>query len=41
MREELLRLIRRLVQGQGIAVILIEHAIEFVMSVSDSIVVLN
>jgi branched-chain amino acid transport system ATP-binding protein len=40
-REELLRLIRRLVQGQGIAVILIEHAIEFVMSVSDTIVVLN
>ena len=40
-REDLLRLIQRLVREQGIAVILIEHAIEFVMSVSDSIVVLN
>jgi branched-chain amino acid transport system ATP-binding protein len=40
-REELLGLIRRLVREQGIAVVLIEHAIEFVMGVSDRIVVLN
>jgi branched-chain amino acid transport system ATP-binding protein len=40
-REELLGLIRRLVREEGIAVVLIEHAIEFVMSVSDRIVVLN
>ena len=40
-REHLLRLIRRLVQERGIGVILIEHAIEFVMSVSDVIMVLN
>jgi branched-chain amino acid transport system ATP-binding protein len=40
-REQLLGVIRRLVREEGIAVILIEHAIEFVMSVSDRIVVLN
>jgi branched-chain amino acid transport system ATP-binding protein len=40
-REQLLALIRRLVREDGIAVVLIEHAIEFVMSVSDTIVVLN
>jgi branched-chain amino acid transport system ATP-binding protein len=40
-REQLLGIIRRLVRDEGIAVILIEHAIEFVMSVSDVIVVLN
>jgi branched-chain amino acid transport system ATP-binding protein len=40
-REQLLGLIRRLVRQEGIAVVLIEHAIEFVMSVSDTIVVLN
>ncbi|MGH7264778.1 MAG: ABC transporter ATP-binding protein [Candidatus Rokuibacteriota bacterium] len=40
-REELLGVIRRLVREEGIAVILIEHAIEFVMSVSDTIIVLN
>ena len=40
-REQLLGVIRRLVREEGIAVIVIEHAIEFVMSVSDSIVVLN
>jgi branched-chain amino acid transport system ATP-binding protein len=40
-REQLLGVIRRLVRDEGIAVILIEHAIEFVMSVSDAIVVLN
>jgi branched-chain amino acid transport system ATP-binding protein len=40
-REQLLGVIRRLVQEEGIAVVLIEHAIEFVMTVSDRIVVLN
>ncbi len=40
-REQLLGVIRRLVREDGIAVVLIEHAIEFVMGVSDSIVVLN
>jgi branched-chain amino acid transport system ATP-binding protein len=40
-REELLGVIRRLVREEGIAVVLIEHAIEFVMSVSDTILVLN
>ena len=40
-REQLLGVIRRLVQDEGIAVVLIEHAIEFVMTVSDRIVVLN
>ena len=40
-REQLLGVIRRLVREEGIAVVLIEHAIEFVMSVSDTIVVLN
>jgi branched-chain amino acid transport system ATP-binding protein len=40
-REQLLGVIRRLVRDEGIAVVLIEHAIEFVMSVSDVIVVLN
>ena len=40
-REHLLQLIRELVQERGIGVILIEHAIEFVMSVSDVIMVLN
>jgi branched-chain amino acid transport system ATP-binding protein len=40
-REHLLRLIRGLVQERGIGVVLIEHAIEFVMSISDVIMVLN
>lgn len=40
-REQLLGVIRRLVREEGIAVVLIEHAIEFVMSVSDMILVLN
>jgi len=40
-REQLLDVIRRLVRAEGIAVVLIEHAIEFVMSVSDTILVLN
>ena len=40
-REQLLCIIRRLVEKRGIGVVLIEHAIEFVMSVSDKVVVLN
>ncbi|MBU05993.1 MAG: ABC transporter ATP-binding protein [Dehalococcoidales bacterium] len=40
-RLELLRIIRRLVEEENIGVILIEHAIEFVMTVSDTIMVLN
>ncbi len=40
-REELLALLRRVVREEGIAVVLIEHAIEFVMSISDTILVLN
>jgi branched-chain amino acid transport system ATP-binding protein len=40
-REHLMRLIRELVENRGIGVILIEHAIEFVMSISDVIMVLN
>jgi branched-chain amino acid transport system ATP-binding protein len=40
-REQLLAVIRQLVRQDGIAVVLIEHAIEFVMTVSDRIVVLN
>ena len=40
-RDQLLAVIRRLVTQEGIAVVLIEHAIEFVMTVSDAIVVLN
>ena len=40
-REQLLGVIRRLVKEEEIAVVLIEHAIEFVMTVSDRIVVLN
>ncbi len=40
-REQLLRIIRRLAEEEGIAVVLIEHAIEFVLSVSDTILVLS
>ena len=40
-REELLKIIRRLVEEENIAVILIEHAIEFVMTVCDTLMVLN
>jgi branched-chain amino acid transport system ATP-binding protein len=40
-REHLLRLIRRLVEAENIGVILIEHAIEFVMGISDVVTVLN
>ena len=40
MREQLVSIIRRLA-GQGIGILLIEHAIELVMSVADRVVVLN
>lgn len=40
-RLELLKIVRRLADEENIAVILIEHAIEFVMTVSDTIMVLN
>jgi branched-chain amino acid transport system ATP-binding protein len=40
-RQELAVIIRRLTKTQGLAVLLIEHAIELVMDVSDRIVVLN
>jgi branched-chain amino acid transport system ATP-binding protein len=40
-RGQLLVVIRPLVREEEIAVIIIEHAVEFVMSVSDTIVVLN
>ena len=40
-RQELLQIVRRLAEEENIAVILIEHAIEFVMTVSDVIMVLN
>ena len=40
-RLELMKIIRRLVEEENIGVILIEHAIEFVMTVSDTIIVLN
>jgi branched-chain amino acid transport system ATP-binding protein len=40
-RQELGAIIRRLTKSQGLAVLLIEHAIELVMDVSDRIVVLN
>jgi branched-chain amino acid transport system ATP-binding protein len=40
-RQELAAIIRRLTKSQGLAVLLIEHAIELVMDVSDRIVVLN
>lgn len=40
-REELMKIIRRLVEEENVAVILIEHAIEFVMTVCDTLMVLN
>ena len=40
-RDELLRIVRRLAEEENIGVLLIEHAIEFVMNVSDTIMVLN
>lgn len=40
-REQLLRTIYRLAKEEGLGILLIEHAIELVMNVSDRIVVLN
>jgi branched-chain amino acid transport system ATP-binding protein len=40
-REKLGVIIRRLVSERGIGILLIEHAIELVMSISDRVVVLN
>ena len=40
-REKLGALIRRLAKESGIGILLIEHAIELVMTISDRIVVLN
>jgi branched-chain amino acid transport system ATP-binding protein len=40
-REHLMQSIRRLAREQNVAVLLIEHAIEFVMQAADSIAVLN
>jgi branched-chain amino acid transport system ATP-binding protein len=41
MREQLGRIIRRLASERGIGILLIEHAIELVMNISDRVVVLN
>ena len=41
MREKLGDIIRRLAKERGIGIVLIEHAIELVMNVSDRVVVLN
>ena len=41
MRERLGGIIRRLARERGIGIVLIEHAIELVMSVSDRVIVLN
>jgi branched-chain amino acid transport system ATP-binding protein len=41
MREKLGQIIRHLAKGRGIGIVLIEHAIELVMSVSDRVIVLN
>ncbi|HKF72322.1 MAG TPA: ABC transporter ATP-binding protein [Stellaceae bacterium] len=41
MREKLGQIIRRLARERGIGIVLIEHAIELVMSVSDRVIVLN
>lgn len=40
-REQLSAIIRRLADERGLGILLIEHAIELVMSVSDRIIVLN
>jgi branched-chain amino acid transport system ATP-binding protein len=40
-REQLAAIIKRLAKEEGIGILLIEHAIELVMNVSDRIVVLN
>ena len=41
MRERLGQIIRRLATERGVGIVLIEHAIELVMSVSDRVIVLN
>ena len=41
MREKLGQIIRRLAKDKGIGIVLIEHAIELVMAVSDRVIVLN
>jgi len=41
MRDQLAQIIRRLADERGIGILLIEHAIELVMNVSDRVVVLN
>ncbi|MGH7126492.1 MAG: ABC transporter ATP-binding protein [Stellaceae bacterium] len=41
MRDKLGEIIRRLAKERGIGIVLIEHAIELVMSVSDRVIVLN
>lgn len=41
MRSQLVQIIRRLASEQGIGILLIEHAIELVMSVADRVIVLN
>jgi branched-chain amino acid transport system ATP-binding protein len=41
MRERLTAIIRRLAKESGIGILLIEHAIELVMNVSDRVIVLN
>ena len=41
MRQKLGEIIRRLARERGIGIVLIEHAIELVMSVSDRVIVLN
>jgi len=41
MREQLGQIIQRLAKERGIGILLIEHAIELVMNVSDRVVVLN
>jgi len=41
MRQQLGDVIRRLARERGIGILLIEHAIELVMSISDRVIVLN
>jgi branched-chain amino acid transport system ATP-binding protein len=41
MREKLGKIIRRLASERDIGIVLIEHAIELVMSISDRVIVLN
>ena len=41
MRDKLGAIIRRLAGERGVGIVLIEHAIELVMSISDRVVVLN